>query len=238
MFTEIDIVVSLIITISVVFSFFRGFLKDFSSILVWVSTLFVTIVFYPYANVMIEDIIANEMVRNIVAIALLFLCAFICISIITSIILGIFAGMRQNIIDRSFGMVLGFVKGVFIVSMLHFILVLISEEEPAKLKQGQTYAITNFGALLIKDIVFEQDIMDKLLALKIDDDSDIKDLTNLQDIDIDIANSELLQENIISQDDMKKILKKIKEEDGIVSKGRIREITQEILENKTLKQEQ
>ena len=236
MFTEIDIVVSLIITISVVFSFFRGFLKDFSSILVWVSTLFVTIVFYPYANVMIEDIIANEMVRNIVAIALLFLCAFICISIVTSIILGIFAGMRQNIIDRSFGMVLGFVKGVFIVSMLHFILVLISEEEPAKLKQGQTYAITNFGALLIKDIVFEQDIMDKLLALKIDDDSDIKDLTNLQDIDI--ANSELLQENIISQDDMKKILKKIKEEDGIVSKGRIREITQEILENKTLKQEQ
>lgn len=152
--TQFDVVVIIIILLSSVFAFIRGFLKEFFSLAGWLGAAAITFIAYPHAVQLIDGMFKSSKVVNIVAIVLVFLAVLMVIAIINAMILDNLREMRMGIVDRSLGLLFGLLRGIIIASIIHFAVVILHEndEGPEWLTQGETYQITVIGANVIKDL--------------------------------------------------------------------------------------
>lgn len=146
-FTELDVAVCLLVSICMLIAFLLGGARTVTGMGKWISTVIITLVFYPAAMKYAEGRFTNPLVGNVATVVMLFIaalitCTFFAIGIMT--VLGKFKG---SFTDRIFGLVIGFLLGAFIVSGGHFIAVFANDgKTPAWLKDGETYKYTEQGA--------------------------------------------------------------------------------------------
>jgi membrane protein required for colicin V production len=151
MFTLFDVIVCIIILLTSVISFMRGGTKDVLSLLAWVGAGATTVYFYPYLFGQMSEYFTSTLVASLMAIVPSFIITLLIFSILSAAIVGGVVGNSLSVLDRTFGALVGFTKGLAIVSIFHFGVTLIAGQEPEWLKGGETYQLSRFGAEFVRD---------------------------------------------------------------------------------------
>ena len=169
--SQFDVAVIIIILLSAVLAFLRGFIKETMVLAGWVAATAITIYAYPFALEIAGDMFKASKVVNISVLIGVFLVVLILISVINAMILDNLRTLRLGIFDRSLGFLFGIFRGVAIASVIHFAIVMLHNDGdgPKWLTEGETYNITLLGANLMKDYAGE------IKGLETDDIEDIKD---------------------------------------------------------------
>ena len=116
-----DIIILVLILISALFAFFRGFSLELLSISVWVISFFIS---YTYGNNLINFF--NKIINNIlISTALSYVVAFLIIFVIFSFLTRKFSVFIKDsyvgLIDKSLGFIFGILRGYVIVSLCFFL---------------------------------------------------------------------------------------------------------------------
>jgi membrane protein required for colicin V production len=118
-----DLGVLIVIGLSAMLSFYRGFIREVLSLGGWIVASIVALRFLEPATNYLKPQIHSEPVAVAVAAIGLFLITLILFTIVTSIILkGLKPAAKVGLLDNLAGLCFGVARGVFIVSIAFFIM--------------------------------------------------------------------------------------------------------------------
>lgn len=123
-FTVIDGVVAIIIVISALLAFSRGFVREILSIAGWIIAAIVAFIFAPQAEPLIKEIpFLNDIIGTscelsiIAAFAAVFAVALIIVSIFTPLFSSLIQHSALGAIDQGLGFMFGVARGVLLVAI-------------------------------------------------------------------------------------------------------------------------
>ena len=111
-----DVFVIVTMLLSGIIALRFGFTRVVLGLTGWIGATLATIYFYPVARPYAQDLIENQLVADIAAGAIIFVSSMIILSLLTN---AIARGIRHSgldMLDRTFGLVVGLVIGATIVS--------------------------------------------------------------------------------------------------------------------------
>jgi len=114
----LDIAIIGLILISVLVGFIRGFTKELMSIAAWVISIYLAFKFNYLGASYFEEYINNEVGRNIASGAVIFVVSLFLLSFLGYVISKIASKKGIKGTDRVLGLVLGFFRGILIISFL------------------------------------------------------------------------------------------------------------------------
>jgi membrane protein required for colicin V production len=118
----LDLIVLVVIGVSGLFAFARGFVREALSIGAWVASAFVAIYGFPYARPIARDLIGNPAVADVVAGAVLFFAALVILTLATAALATRVKGSALSALDRTLGFVFGLVRGAVIACLAWMVL--------------------------------------------------------------------------------------------------------------------
>ena len=129
MFTSFDYLVIGIIFLSGFIAFFRGFIQECLSLLLWIiafaASMFLDIYLDPY----FIDYIQSSEIRRILIILLVFVGIIFFGGLLIKLIRGLVHWSGMGGLDRLFGVMFGFVRGILLIVVIYLVL-------PNQLKQS------------------------------------------------------------------------------------------------------
>ncbi len=124
-----DLIILVLILISALFAFFRGFSLELLSISVWVASFFGS---YAYGNNLVNSI--NKIINNIlvstgISYVFTFLVIFIVFSFFTRKFSIYIKDSYVGLIDKSLGFIFGILRGYLIVGLCFFVSIIFIKEK-------------------------------------------------------------------------------------------------------------
>ncbi len=113
-----DFVIVAVIILSVVISFFRGFLREAISLITWIMGVLVALKFAPRVSELMQSFIHASTLRYLVAFIILFALVFIFGFIINMLVKRLVDVSGLGIVDRVFGIVFGAARGLIAVGVV------------------------------------------------------------------------------------------------------------------------
>ena len=116
-----DVIILVLILISALFAFFRGFSLELLSISVWIISFFGS---YTYGNNLINffnKIINNILISTAISYVVAFLIIFVIFSFLTRKFSVFIKDSYVGLIDKSLGFIFGILRGYVIVSLCFFL---------------------------------------------------------------------------------------------------------------------
>ena len=116
-----DLAMIVVLILSGIWSLFRGFLREMLSLLGFVVVVTLAVHAYPYVFVALEGVVGEDLVRQVVGLALVFIAAVVLF--VGFIKLGVLLthAMGLSILDRLLGFFFGLAKVVVFVSLLFLV---------------------------------------------------------------------------------------------------------------------
>lgn len=150
-----DIAVALVILFSGLFALFRGFVHEILSVASWVGAAAATLVAFPFAQPEVRKVIAIPLVADLAAGIAIFLVVLVLLSILTRILANRVRGSGLGPLDRSLGLVFGFVRGALLVCIAWLLLVWVlpREDHPAWLLKARTLPLVEQGGTLLVNLL-------------------------------------------------------------------------------------
>lgn len=151
-FTYFDLAVMGILTLSCLFAFFRGFVKEILSLGAWVGAGIVTLYFFQDVADLIKPHVKSDLVSGGLSALGLYIIALICFSLINSLIMKMFKeGGDVGILDNTLGLLFGAFRGAFVVSLGTFLLmtVMTKDNAPSWFKDARTKEYAIRGAIIL-----------------------------------------------------------------------------------------
>ncbi|UDG79670.1 CvpA family protein [Candidatus Steffania adelgidicola] len=115
-----DCIISIII-FSAFLSLIHGFLREATSLIIWSCAFFISSHFYSYLSIYFTQI-EEKMVRNGIAISLLFIVTLILGELVNYMISALVKRTALSGTDRLMGLFVGGLRGIVIVSAVLFLL--------------------------------------------------------------------------------------------------------------------
>ena len=151
----LDVVVVVILLISAVLAFMRGFVHEVLSIAAWIGAAFAALYGLPYAQPYARDLINWTIAADAGAFVFLFLVTLFALSAGTRAIAKGIQHSAFNNLDRSLGFVYGLARGA--VVLCGFVLILewlmTQEEYPAWIAEAKTLPLMEVGAETLRNVV-------------------------------------------------------------------------------------
>jgi membrane protein required for colicin V production len=117
-FNWFDYAILGVIVLSILISFFRGFLRETISLATWVLGVIIALRFSPAVAKWLESLIDSVMLRYIIAFIALFVVVFIVGFLINLILKGALNMSGLTIFDRLLGVLFGTARGVLLVTVM------------------------------------------------------------------------------------------------------------------------
>ena len=117
-FTGLDLLIGGVVFISLLVGVFRGFIREVLSLISWGLALWVGWRFFKPAAVYLEGVISSEAIRQIAAFVILFISVLILLTVTSHFLSKLFKVTGIAFIDRLFGALFGFGRGVLIMSIV------------------------------------------------------------------------------------------------------------------------
>jgi membrane protein required for colicin V production len=176
--TNFDYIIIAILFLSTFFALLKGFIRTLVSLIGTVLSLYVTTKLYPILLPIIsKKYAASTMTAKIGTGLLSYVVALIIIGIISKFILSLTSNFRGGALDRSLGLIFGFIRGVLIACMIFLVanaiisnLPLIRSSKNKWLTESKSYFLLKSGSeVLLMFLPVDKEDKDALLGNKRDE---------------------------------------------------------------------
>ena len=164
-----DLVVLVVVGLSALLSFFRGFIREVLSLGAWVGAALITLYAFPQVTEYIRPKVNSDLVASGLASMGTFIVALIVISIFTRLLAKyVKTGSDVGVLDNLLGMTFGAARGVLLVAIGYFIMttVLIEKDYPEWIKTAVSKPYVEKAATWLAEVA--PDYMEDLTPLKED----------------------------------------------------------------------
>ena len=158
-----DLVILFVIGSSGIISLFRGFTKEFLSLLLWIFAFFGAVGFEGYVTPKILEIVGNPEASKIIASVLIFLVSIVIGGFLINLISRIVKWSGMSGFDKFMGVLFGVSRGLIVILAVYFLL-------PSNLKEAEIFTESKISPFFedflpvlesyIKDLLKESDIED------------------------------------------------------------------------------
>jgi membrane protein required for colicin V production len=157
-FTTLDVVVLAVLAISALLAFMRGFVNEVLAVVAWIGALFAVFYGLPYARPVAQRAIANPLIADLAAGAIIFVGALVVLSLATRLLALRVRGSALNALDRSLGFVFGLVRGAVLVCLAYIALqwVMPQGRQPDWLTHARTLPLIAGGADVLLSLIPSQ----------------------------------------------------------------------------------
>lgn len=170
-----DLIVLLVVGLSALLSFFRGFIREVLSLGAWIGASVITLYAFPHVAEWVRPQVNSDMVASGLAAMGTFLASLIGISIITGLLLKyVKTGADVGLFDNILGLAFGVARGVLLLAIAYFIMgvVIRPEDQPEWIKTAKSKPYVEKAAKWVADVA--PSYMDELSPLK-EKDADTDD---------------------------------------------------------------
>jgi len=201
-----DLIFVLILSITSLLAFIKGFLKSFFSLLNWILASVISYFLTPIVATMFSEGYSYLALHSVVSV-ILFVIALVALSIFTSSITKTFLSVIPESVDKSLGFAFGFAKGYFIVALVFVVITTIYAANlpifasrvqaqdgrygPKWLIESKSYKIITIGADIWQPLIDK--VSDMLTNSSINDKKDDLD-EKINEIQDDLDNVEKAKE--------------------------------------------
>jgi len=158
-----DLVILFVIGSSGIISLFRGFTKEFLSLLLWIFAFFAAVGFEGNVTPKVLEIVGNPEASKIIASVLIFLVSIVIGGFLINLISRIVKWSGMSGFDKFMGVLFGVSRGLIVILAVYFLL-------PSNLKEAEIFAESKISPFFedflpvlesyIKDLLKESDIED------------------------------------------------------------------------------
>jgi membrane protein required for colicin V production len=127
-----DAVILVILLISAIFGFARGFVKEVLSVAGWIGAIFLTLYLFPILQPFAREFIANLLIADILTGAVIFILSLVILSYISHTISEKVKASSLGALDRSLGIFFGLGRAVILLGIgwLAFVQFIPVEDRP------------------------------------------------------------------------------------------------------------
>lgn len=153
-----DVAVALVILLSGVFAFFRGFVHELLAVVSWVGAAVATLYGFPYAQPVSRKLISVPLIADVAAGMLIFLLVLVALSVLTRLVSNRVRGSALGPLDRSLGLVFGFLRGALLICIAWLVLlwILPREDHPKWLKEARALPLVERGSVMLTTLIPER----------------------------------------------------------------------------------
>ncbi len=153
-----DAAVVLVILISGLLAFFRGLVHEVLAVISWIGAALATIYGFPYARPYATELITVPLIADMVAGVGIFLVSLVALSVLTNLVSHRIRQSALGPLDRSLGLVFGFLRGAALIAVawLAFNLVLPREDHPKWITEAKVRPLVERSAVLLVSILPER----------------------------------------------------------------------------------
>ena len=124
-----DAVILVILLISAIFGFARGFVKEVLSVAGWIGAIFLTLYLFPLLQPFAQQFITNLLIADILTGAVIFILSLVILSYISHTVSEKVKASSLGALDRSLGIFFGLGRAVILLGILWLAFVQFIPEE-------------------------------------------------------------------------------------------------------------
>lgn len=153
--TLADVIVVLVLAISALLAFARGFVHEVLAVGGWVGAILATIyglpLVRPYARTLIDD----PTIADVAAGLVLFLISLIVLSVLTGALSNRVRASQLSAVDRSLGFVFGLARGAVLLAIVYLAVdwLLPQARQPDWLREARSTPLLQAGADALKSVI-------------------------------------------------------------------------------------
>ncbi len=117
----VDVIVLILIALSAILGFARGFVREVLGIGAWLGAALVAYFYYPRIAPITHGLISNWIVSEVAGYGALFLVAVITLSIISHFLANLVRGSLLSALDRILGIFFGVALGAALLSIVYIV---------------------------------------------------------------------------------------------------------------------
>ena len=153
----LDLAVIVILLLSAVLAFMRGFVHEVLSVAAWIGGIFAVIYGVPELRYIARDMVPNELIADSITGVVIFLAVLVVLSILTKILSKSIQASALNNLDRSLGFVYGLVRGAVIFAAVLIIIdwVVSDAPRPQWVQSARTLPVIEVTADVIRSVLPE-----------------------------------------------------------------------------------
>jgi membrane protein required for colicin V production len=156
-FTFVDIAIVVVLLVSGLLAFIRGFVQEVLAVGAWVGAIVIAVLGFPYAQPYARDLIPHDLAANVAAGAAIFVVALVILSLLTRSLSGRVKDSALNALDRSLGFVFGLLRGAVLVCLAYIAVEwMVGSQQPSWLRDARAMPLVEWGAGQIKSLVPSQ----------------------------------------------------------------------------------
>lgn len=138
-----DAAILVILLISAIFGFIRGFVKETLSVAGWIGAIFLSLYLFPIAQPIAREFILNLLIADILTGAVIFILSLVILSYISHAISEKVKASSLGALDRSLGIFFGIARGAILlgVAWLIFVQFIPEKDRPEWILQAKMLPI-------------------------------------------------------------------------------------------------
>ncbi|MBT4741521.1 MAG: CvpA family protein [Rhodospirillaceae bacterium] len=153
----LDLAVVIVLLISAVLAFMRGFVHEVLSVAAWIGGILSVVYGVPELRHFARDFIANDLIADIATSVVIFLSVLVVLSILTKMLSKSIQASALNNLDRSLGFVFGLLRGAVILAAALLILdwIIDTGERPDWVRSAKTLPVIEGTADFLQSLAPE-----------------------------------------------------------------------------------